>query len=136
MLSTILLLAVLVLMIFENGKITNKIRGGGTANILTAEEYGFISLILNYVPFILLFTKFGFEGGLNRYIPYWLAKLAGAFLEKWWKLTKKKTRPLLTKYTVINLGSRLNFSIEKAKRELGWVPKISYKEGMPQSSTN
>ncbi|MCK4745312.1 hypothetical protein KAS41_04580 [Candidatus Parcubacteria bacterium] len=40
MLSTILLLAVLVLMIFENGKITNKIRGGGTANILTAEEAG------------------------------------------------------------------------------------------------
>lgn len=40
MLSTILLLAVLVLMIFENGKITDKIRGDKTASILTAEEAG------------------------------------------------------------------------------------------------
>ncbi|MEA2064885.1 MAG: thioredoxin domain-containing protein [Patescibacteria group bacterium] len=40
MLSTIFLLAVLVLMIFENGKITNKIRSGGTTDILTAEKAG------------------------------------------------------------------------------------------------
>lgn len=40
MLSTILLLAVLALMIFENGKITDKIRSGGITNILTAEDAG------------------------------------------------------------------------------------------------
>ncbi len=54
-------------------------------------------------------------------------------MEFWWRLTKKKTRPLITTYKVKNLGSRLIFSIEKAKRELGWTPKISYKEGMQRT---
>ena len=67
---------------------------------------------------------------ITTYIPYWLAKFAGWFLEKWWRITKKKTRPLLTTYTVTNLGSRFNFTIDKAKRELDWIPKITYTEGM------
>ena len=45
------------------------------------------------------------------------------------KLLKKKERPLLTTYTVKNLGSRLKFSIEKAKNLLNWTPKITYSEG-------
>jgi nucleoside-diphosphate-sugar epimerase len=40
---------------------------------------------------------------------------------------------LLTTYTVKNLGSRLRFSIDKAKRELSWTPKISYKEGFTKT---
>ncbi len=67
---------------------------------------------------------------ITTYIPYWLAKFVGWFMEKWWRLMRKKSRPLLTTYTVTNLGSRFNFSIDKAKRELDWVPKISYNEGM------
>jgi len=69
----------------------------------------------------------------KTHIPYFLAKMAGWILEKWWRITKKKTRPLLTTYTVTNLGSRLDFSIEKAERELGWVPKISFKVGMEKT---
>lgn len=55
------------------------------------------------------------------------------FMEWWWKLTKKETRPLLTTYTVKNLGSRLNFSIEKTERVLGWTPEISYQEGLKRT---
>jgi nucleoside-diphosphate-sugar epimerase len=40
-----------------------------------------------------------------------------------------KMRPLLTTYTVTNLGSRFRFSIDKAQRELGWKPRITYREG-------
>jgi len=66
---------------------------------------------------------------ITTYIPYPVAYAAAAVLEFIWKVTGKKTRPLLTTYTVKNLGSRLKFSIAKAERKLGWRPKISYKEG-------
>lgn len=62
-------------------------------------------------------------------IPYWLAYIVAVVMEFFGRLLKQKDRPLLTTYTVKNLGSRLRFSIDKAKRELDWMPKISYKEG-------
>jgi nucleoside-diphosphate-sugar epimerase len=51
-------------------------------------------------------------------------------MELIWRTLGIETRPLLTTYTVKNLGSRFRFSIDKAEWELGWKPKISYKEGM------
>ncbi len=66
---------------------------------------------------------------VTTHIPYWLAYLVAVLMEFFGKLFSKKDRPLLTTYTVKNLGSRLRFSIDKAKRELGWMPKITYKEG-------
>jgi hypothetical protein len=46
-----------------------------------------------------------------------------------WKALGKKSRPLLTRYAVKNLGSRLRFSIRKAEELLGWRPPLSYEEG-------
>ena len=66
---------------------------------------------------------------VTTYIPYSVAYGAAIVMECIWKLLRKKTRPLLTTYTVKNLGSRLKFSIAKAERELDWKPKISYAEG-------
>jgi nucleoside-diphosphate-sugar epimerase len=68
-----------------------------------------------------------------RYIPYWLAYFAAMVMEFFWKLFKAKQRPLLTTYTVKNLGSRLRWSIAKAERELGWKPAISHSEGMKRT---
>jgi len=42
-------------------------------------------------------------------------------------------RPLLTTYSVKNLGSRLQFSIAKARRELGWEPAVSYAQGFAET---
>jgi len=67
---------------------------------------------------------------ITTHIPYPAAYAAAVLMELVWKTFRKKTRPLLTTYTVKNLGSRLKFSIAKAERELGWHPKISYKEGL------
>jgi nucleoside-diphosphate-sugar epimerase len=61
-------------------------------------------------------------------IPYWTAFAAATVMEWSWKLLRKKSRPLLTKYTVKNLGSRLQFSIEKARKMVGWTPRIPYPE--------
>ncbi|ACL03733.1 NAD-dependent epimerase/dehydratase [Desulfatibacillum aliphaticivorans] len=66
-------------------------------------------------------------------IPYPAAYGAAVVMERVWKLLKKTDRPLLTTYTVKNLGSRLRFSIEKAKQDLGWTPKISYNEGFEKT---
>lgn len=65
-----------------------------------------------------------------RYIPYKLAMFLAIIMEFLWKLAGAKKRPLLTTYTVKNLGSRLRFSIEKAKNDLDWTPKIKFNEGM------
>jgi nucleoside-diphosphate-sugar epimerase len=34
---------------------------------------------------------------------------------------------------VKNLGSRFKFTIDKAARELGWKPKVSYGEGFART---
>lgn len=66
---------------------------------------------------------------INTYIPYFMAYSGAVIMETLWKIFRIKTRPLLTTYTVKNLGSRLKFSIAKAERELGWKPKISFEQG-------
>jgi nucleoside-diphosphate-sugar epimerase len=69
----------------------------------------------------------------TRHIPYRAAYAASWCLELAWKLLRKKSRPLLTTYTVKNLGSRLRFSIDKADRLLGWKPPVSYEEGFKKT---
>jgi len=70
---------------------------------------------------------------INRYIPFSVAYAAAAVLEALWRMFRKQTRPLLTTYTVKNLGSKLRFSIAKVERELGWRPRISYKDGFART---
>ncbi|MCL4557439.1 MAG: NAD-dependent epimerase/dehydratase family protein [Deltaproteobacteria bacterium] len=66
-------------------------------------------------------------------IPYFAAYAAAVVMEFLWKLLRRKERPLLTTYTVKNLGSRLRFSIEKAERELGWKPKVTFRQGFAKT---
>ena len=70
---------------------------------------------------------------VTTHIPYWVAYAAAVVMEFLWKTLNIEKRPLLTTYTVKNLGSRLQFSIDKAKRELGWKPKVSFKEGFART---
>ena len=72
------------------------------------------------------------ELGVERphtHIPYAAAYGAAMVMEGVWRLLGIRKRPLLTTYIVKNLGSCLRFSIDKAERELGWKPKISFKQG-------
>lgn len=69
----------------------------------------------------------------TRHIPYRAAFAASWCLELVWKLLGKKSRPLLTTYSVKNLGSRLRFSIDKAEKVLGWKPPVSYEEGFKKT---
>ena len=72
---------------------------------------------------------------IDSYLPYIVVYIDALLSEFVWKMLRKKTRPLLTTYSVKFLGSRFQYSIEKAKRELEWKPKIPYKTGLSNTMT-
>ena len=66
---------------------------------------------------------------IKRHIPYTAAYSYAKLMETLFRATRNKARPSLTTYLVKNFGSRLRFSIAKAKQELGWQPPVSFEEG-------
>ena len=63
-------------------------------------------------------------------IPYRLAYPTGWAMEKVYGALRLKGRPLLTRTAVELFGTDQNFSIDKARRELGYEPKVGFEEGM------
>ena len=63
-----------------------------------------------------------------RSVPEWLGKAIGLGMEITSKLTGKP--PKLTREAVRYLTREARFSIEKAKRELGYQPRFTLEEGM------
>ncbi len=66
----------------------------------------------------------------EKSIPLWLAKFLANVLE--WRARRKGATkpPIVNKARVKFLGLNLDFSCEKAKRELGYKPPYSFDEGM------
>jgi nucleoside-diphosphate-sugar epimerase len=69
----------------------------------------------------------------TRTPPLWLARLI-----TWWHETKAKLRgskeaPRYTRARLKFLGLNLDFSIEKAKRELGYQPRTSFDDAMHET---
>lgn len=67
-------------------------------------------------------------------IPYRLAYLAGWTLEKIYGALRIQSRPLLTRMMVELFGTHQGFSIDKARRELGYEPKVGFDEGLARSA--
>jgi nucleoside-diphosphate-sugar epimerase len=65
----------------------------------------------------------------TRVLPRWAAMTAARAMEGTGRFLRRTSRPLLTTYIVKNLGARLQFSIDKARRELGWEPQVGFEEG-------
>ena len=63
-------------------------------------------------------------------IPYRLAYLAGWTMEKTYGALRIEARPLLTRMAAELFGTHQGFSINKARRELGYEPKVGFEEGM------
>jgi nucleoside-diphosphate-sugar epimerase len=68
-------------------------------------------------------------------IPYRLAYLAGWAMEKIYGTLRIQSRPLLTRMIVELFGTNQGFPIDKARRELGYEPRVSFDEGLARSAT-
>ncbi len=66
-------------------------------------------------------------------VPLWLARLACPFIEGFAKLKGATQPPLLTGATIKFMALNLDYSIEKAKRVLGYEAKVDFKTGMKEA---
>jgi nucleoside-diphosphate-sugar epimerase len=66
----------------------------------------------------------------RRSVPLWLARFLAKFMEGRARKSGAVQPPILTQARLKFLGLNLDFSIEKAKRELGYNPHVSFEEGM------
>jgi nucleoside-diphosphate-sugar epimerase len=65
--------------------------------------------------------------------PLWLARFLTWWMEKWARLIGSRQAPRLTQAGLKFLGLNLDFSIEKAKRELGYRPSVGFEHGMQET---
>lgn len=69
----------------------------------------------------------------TKNVPLGVAKVLATLMEGTWRLLKKEEAPLLNSARIKFLGLNLDFSIEKAKRELGYEPQIDFETGMTKA---
>lgn len=69
----------------------------------------------------------------TKVVPLGVAKFLAAAMEGGARLFGKKQAPLLSKARIKFLGLNLDFSIDKAKRQLGYDPKFDFAEAMPET---
>lgn len=67
------------------------------------------------------------------HVPLWLARTAVPFIEGWAKLTKRPTAPILTNARIKFMALNLDFSIDKARRVLGYQPRVDFQEGIREA---
>jgi nucleoside-diphosphate-sugar epimerase len=105
---------------------TNDKALGGSYNlsndgvITQAEYFGRIARLVGAKP---VTTK----------VPYRVAYGAAFLMELFGHAIRRKKPPLATRYAVWLMGRRCFFSCEKARRELGWKPTVSYDEGIERA---
>jgi len=67
-------------------------------------------------------------------VPPSLAYSIAYILETIHKMFNLRSRPLITRYIVAHLSNNFHFSIDKAKRELGYEPKIGMDEAIQKTA--
>jgi 2-alkyl-3-oxoalkanoate reductase len=69
----------------------------------------------------------------SRSVPLWLARILALVMERRARRRGAKEPPRLTQARLKFLGLNLDFSIEKAKRELGYRPGVSFDAGIQET---
>lgn len=67
---------------------------------------------------------------VTRSVPFTAAYLAGWFCEKAFALLGRKDDPPLTRFLAMQLATSHWFRTDKARRELGWRPRVPLEEGV------
>ena len=69
----------------------------------------------------------------EKVVPLGVAKSLAFVLENAWKLLGMQQAPILSSARIKFLGLNLDFSIDKARQQLGYNPRVDYAEGMKQT---
>jgi nucleoside-diphosphate-sugar epimerase len=69
----------------------------------------------------------------RRTVPFWLARTLTWFMERRARRKGATQAPQLTQARLKLLGLNLDFSIEKARRELGYQPPVPFDEAMHET---
>lgn len=69
----------------------------------------------------------------KKHVPLPVARVLAKAMEGTWRLLRKKEAPLLSSARIKFLGLNLDYSIHKARRELGYEPQVDYTDGMRQT---
>jgi nucleoside-diphosphate-sugar epimerase len=69
----------------------------------------------------------------HRHVPLGVAKVLAWSMERVARWRGAKQAPLLTQARLKFLGLNLSFSVEKAKRELGYQPRVKFEDGIEEA---
>lgn len=69
----------------------------------------------------------------EKIVPLHVARFLAGAMEKIWKLLRKDSAPLLNSARIKFLGLNLDFSIEKARHDLGYQPSADFSDAMKQT---
>lgn len=85
--------------------------------ITAAEAFGLLAEALGLPP-------------PHRSLPFPAAHAAAALLEAWDRLRRRPAPPVFTRYGVRLVASDCRYDIGKARRELGYRPAVSFRQGV------
>src|SRR5262249_17986331 len=68
---------------------------------------------------------------ITKHVPFFLAMRFAFLKELFARLLGRKQPPTITRRAIYLMRRPARFSIEKAKRDLGWRPRVSVREGVP-----
>jgi nucleoside-diphosphate-sugar epimerase len=105
--------------------------------ILAATDDKAVGEIYNIAPpSVIWFRDFANDmlravGGrkLQVTIPYWVGYISCALMEGWAMLRRQKDIPYLTRSGMRFLNQGMHINSSKARKELGWEPKVTTEEG-------
>ncbi|MFG0294574.1 MAG: NAD-dependent epimerase/dehydratase family protein [Maioricimonas sp. JB045] len=69
----------------------------------------------------------------TKHVPLGVAKVLASVMETAWRALGKDEAPLLSQARIKFLGLNLDYSIEKARRELNYQPKVDFRDGMQRT---
>ncbi len=69
----------------------------------------------------------------TKHVPLPISRFLAKVMEGSWKLLGKTEAPLLSNARIKFLGLNLDYSIAKARCELGYAPAVDFREGMQQT---
>jgi nucleoside-diphosphate-sugar epimerase len=70
----------------------------------------------------------------TKHLPYLPIYLGATVIDKFWTIAGIKSKPPVTQLGALMFGSDNKHSVEKARRELGYEPKVSLREGIKLSA--